>query len=105
MAQNTDYGYEIQKLYLEMMLADAATFVRCQSIFDASLFDRKLQVPAEFLNKYVEEHNVMPTQDIVNAATGSDFRVSADLREEHFDWLMNDFETFIRHNGLERAIL
>ena len=105
MAQNTDYGYEIQKLYLEMMLADAATFVRCQSIFDASLFDRKLQVPAEFLNKYVEEHNVMPTQDIVNAATGSDFRVSADLREEHFDWLMNDFETFIRHKGLERAIL
>jgi archaellum biogenesis ATPase FlaH len=105
MTQNTDYGYDIQKLYLEMMLADAATFVRCQSIFDASLFDRKLQVPAEFLNKYVEEHNVMPTQDIVNAATGSDFRVSADLREEHFDWLMNDFETFIRHKGLERAIL
>jgi archaellum biogenesis ATPase FlaH len=31
--------------------------------------------------------------------------VPVDLREEHFDWLLNDFETFTRHKGLERAIL
>ena len=105
MAQNTDYGYEIQKLYLEMMLADAATFVRCQSIFDASLFDRKLQESAEFMNKYVEDHNVMPTIDIVNAATSASFKPAENLREEHFDWLLTDFETFIRHKGLEKAIL
>jgi archaellum biogenesis ATPase FlaH len=105
MKQNTDYGFEIQKLYLEMMLGDAATFARCQSIFDHTLFDRKLQTPAEFINKYVQDHSVMPTQDIINAATGSDFKIATDLRDEHFDWLMNDFETFIRHKGLERAIL
>jgi archaellum biogenesis ATPase FlaH len=105
MKQNTDYGYEVQKLYLEMMLADAATFVRCQSIFDHTLFDRKLQKSAEFMNQYVEEHSVMPTVDIVNASTGSDFRQTTDLKEEHFDWLMNDFETFIKHKGLEKAIL
>jgi archaellum biogenesis ATPase FlaH len=105
MAQNSNYDYEVQKLYLEMMLSDAATFVRCQSIFDHTLFDRRLQEPADFINKYVEDHNVMPTEDIVNAATGSNFKVAHDLREEHFDWLLNDFETFIRHKGLERAIL
>ncbi len=105
MKQNIDYGYDIQKVYLEMMLSDAATFSRCQSIFDASLFDRKLQTSADFINKYVEEHNVVPTEEIVNAATGSTFKVPTDLREEHFDWLLNDFETFIRHKGLERAIL
>ena len=105
MKQNTDYGYEIQKLYLEMMLADAATFVRCQSIFDHTLFDRKLQVSAEFMNTYVEEHNVMPTIDIVNAATDANFKPAENLREEHFDWLLSDFETFIRHKGLEKAIL
>ena len=27
------------------------------------------------------------------------------LTEEHFDWLLNDFETFVRHKSLERAIL
>jgi archaellum biogenesis ATPase FlaH len=105
MKQNTDYGYDIQKLYLEMMLADAATFSRCQSIFDHTLFDRKLQIAAEFISAYVNEHNVVPTEDIVNAATNSNFKVPIDLREEHFDWLLQDFETFIRHKGLERAIL
>jgi hypothetical protein len=56
MTQNTNYGYDIQKLYIEMMLSDAESFVRCQSIFDYTLFDRKLQAPAEFLTKYVEEY-------------------------------------------------
>ena len=105
MKQNTDYGYDIQKLYLEMMIADAATFVRCQSIFDHSLFDRKLQKAAEFLNEYVKDHNVMPTLEIVNAATDSNFQHAPDLKDEHFDWLLSDFETFTRHKGLERAIL
>jgi archaellum biogenesis ATPase FlaH len=103
--QNVDYGYDIQRVYLEMMLADAGTFVRCQSIFDSKLFDRKLQEPAEFLTKYVTENNVLPTPDILNAATGSNLKAASDLRDEHFDWLLNDFETFTRHKGLERAIL
>lgn len=105
MKQNIDYGFDIQKLYLEMMLADAATFARCQSIFDSNLFDRKLQPAAKFIDEYVNEHSVMPTEDIINASTKMDFKVSHDLREEHFDWLLSDFETFIRHKGLERAIL
>ena len=105
MKQNTDYGHDIQKLYLEMMMADAATFARCQSIFDHTLFDRKLQASAEFINDYVKDHSVMPTEEIINAATGSNFKIPTELREEHFDWLMNDFETFIKHKGLERAIL
>ena len=35
--QNADYGYDIQRLYLEMMLSDAETFARCHSIFDTDL--------------------------------------------------------------------
>jgi len=95
MKQNVDYGYDVQRIYLEMMLADAQTYVRCQSIFDPTLFDRKLQKPAEFLQHYVSEHNVLPTPDIINATTGSDFKTITDMREEHFDWLLGDFETFI----------
>lgn len=103
--QNADYGYDIQKIYLEMMLNDAETFVRCQTIFDHELFDRKLQSTAKFINDYVIEHNVLPTYEIVNAATNVDFEKPVDLREEHYDWLLTDFETFIRHKGLERAII
>ena len=104
MKQNLEYGYEIQKVYLEMMLADAASFARCQSIFDATLFDRKLQTAAAFIDDYVTEHNVVPTAQIINAASGVEFNVPVDLRDEHFDWLLNEFETFTRHKGLERAI-
>jgi len=103
--QNADYGYDIQKLYIEMMLTDAETFVRCQSIFDHELFDRRLQPSAKFINDYVVDHNVLPTFDIVNAATNNRFSNPGELREEHYDWLLQDFETFIRHKGLERAIL
>ncbi len=103
--QNADYGYDIQHLYLEMMLSDAETFVRCQSIFDPELFDRKLQATAKFINDYVNEHSVLPTYDIVNASTQADLKPPGDLREEHYDWLLSDFETFIRHKGLEQAIL
>ena len=103
--QNTDYGYDIQKLYLEMMLTDAETFVRCQGIFDHNLFDRRLQTAAEFLNKYVAEHNALPTFDMVNAATHTELRDPGVLKDEHMDWLLTEFETFTRHKGLERAIL
>jgi len=103
--QNADYGYDIQKLYLEIMLSDAETFVRCQSIFDHELFDRRLQSAAKFINDYVVNHNVIPTYDIVNASTNINFSNPGELREEHYDWLLQDFETFTRHKGLERAIL
>ena len=105
MKQNIDYSYDVQKLYLEMMLGDAATFSRCQSIFDPELFDRRLQDPAKFIIQYVNDHSVMPTEEIVNAATKSAFKVQYDLQDEHYDWLLNDFETFIRHKGLEKAII
>ena len=103
--QNTDYGHDIQKLYLEMMLSDAATFVRCQSIFDHTLFDRKLQDAAEFINNYVSEHNALPTYDMVTAATKTELKDPGTLKDEHMDWLLAEFETFIKHKGLERAIL
>ena len=103
--QHKDYGYDIQKLYLEMMLQNAETFVRCQSIFDHSLFDRKLQDTAQFINKYVTDYNQLPTYDIVNKSCSVDLKNTEQLTEEHFDWLLNDFETFVRHKSLERAIL
>jgi len=103
--QNTDYGYDIQKVYLEMMLTDAETFVRCQSVFDDSVFDRKLQPVAKFINDYVVEHNAMPTFDMVNAATDTNLKHPGDLAENHYDWLLLEFETFSRHKALEAAIL
>ena len=38
-----DYNFDVQKLYIEMMLADAESFARAQKIFNPLRFDRKLQ--------------------------------------------------------------
>ena len=103
--QNTDYGYDIQKVYLEMMLTDAATYVRCQTVFDPSNFDRKLQPAAKFIADYVKDHNAMPTFDMVNASGKTDLKNPGQLQEAHYDWLLGEFETFARHKALEAAIL
>jgi len=103
--QNTDYGYDIQKVYLEMFMTDAESFVRCQGVFDPNTFDRRLAEPAKFIKDYVEEHNALPTFDIVNATTDSNLKDPGQLQENHYDWLLQDFETFSKHKALESAIL
>jgi len=103
--QNTDYGYDIQKIYLEMMMTDAESFVRCQAVFDPDAFDRRLQPAAKFLDNYVTEHNAMPTFDMLNAATKTQLKDPGQLQENHYDWLLTEFETFSRHKALEAAIM
>jgi archaellum biogenesis ATPase FlaH len=100
-----DYGYEVQKLYLELMLADAEVFVRCQGIFDHTLFDRKLQDAAEFVNAYAKQYSVLPDFDMVNASCRVDLKKPEDIKEGHMDWLMDEFESFTRHKAIERAII
>jgi archaellum biogenesis ATPase FlaH len=99
-----NYNAEMQKLYLEMFLSDAETFIRCQNIFDAENFDKRYQDSAAFVTKYVDDYKVMPEVSIVNASCSTDFQAIT-LPRENYDWLMNEFETFSRHKGLERAIL
>jgi len=102
---NKDYGYEVQKLYLELMLADAEVFVRCQGIFDHTLFDRKLQDAAEFINVYAKEYSVLPDYEMVNASCRTELKKPEEVKDGHKDWLMDEFELFTRHKAIERAII
>lgn len=88
-----------------MMMTDAESFVRCQAVFDPISFDRRLQPQATFLNDYVTEHNALPTFDMINAATDSNLKHPGELMENHYDWLLQEFETFSKHKALEAAIL
>ena len=101
----TDYNYDIQKLYLEMFLADAESFVRCQNIFDPKSFDRKLQPVAEKLKEYVDKYKVMPELKIIKAESGVELQDATDVPKENYEWLLDEFEKFARHKALERAIL
>ena len=100
-----DYGYEVQKLYLELMLSDAEVFVRCQGIFDHTLFDRKLQDAAEFINEYAKQYTVLPEYDMVNASCRLELKRPDIVKDGHLEWLMDEFESFTRHKAIERAII
>ena len=101
----TDYSFNVQKLYLEMLLADAESFARAQNIFTPKSFDRKLQPIAKFIKEYVDKYKVMPEVDQINAKFDIKLKTAKDLDPSHFAWLLDEFETFSRHKALESAIL
>lgn len=100
-----EYDVDVQKLYLELMLADAETYVRCQGIFDSTLFDRRLQEAAEFIKTYAGQYSVMPDYNMVNANCKTDLKHPGEVKDGHLEWLMDEFEQFTRHKALERAII
>ena len=100
-----NYSFDVQKLYIEMLLADAESFARAQNIFNPKSFDRKLQPIAKFVKDYMDEYKVMPEVEIVNAEHDIKLKTAKDLDPAHFNWLLDEFETFCRHKALEQAIL
>jgi KaiC/GvpD/RAD55 family RecA-like ATPase len=100
-----DYGLDVQRLFLEMMLQDAESYVRVQNIYNAENFDRSLRPAAEFIAQHSDEHKTLPAAEQIAAATGIRLNHIADLNEGHFEWFMSEFESFTRRQELERAIL
>jgi hypothetical protein len=100
-----DYGLEVQKLFLEMMLQDAESYVRVQNIYNPENFDRSLRPAAEFIAEHSNKHKTLPALEQVAAATGVKLTHVPELNEGHFEWFMNEFEGFTRRQELERAIL
>ena len=100
-----EYSPELQKLFLEMMLEDAQSYVRVQNIYNAENFDRSLREVAKFIKTHTDDHKAMPTHEQVKAVTNVDLKRVPDLTEDHYSWFMAEFEGFTRRNELERAIL
>jgi len=100
-----EYSPELQKLFLEMMLEDAQSYVRVQNIYNPENFDRSLREVAKFIKTHTDNHKAMPTHEQVKAVTGVDLKHVPDLTEDHYSWFMAEFEGFTRRNELERAIL
>ena len=100
-----EYSAEIQKLFLEMMMQDAETFVRVQNIFNEENFDRSLREAAKFIREHSSEYKTMPTKEQILAQTGVELKEVPDVGEGHYDWFMVEFEGFSRRQELERAIL
>ena len=100
-----DYGLDVQRLFLEMMLEDAGSYVRVQNIYNPQNFDKSLRPAAEFIKEHTDKHKTMPDKMQISATTGIKLQPVPDLNEGHFDWFMTEFESFTKRQELERAIL
>ena len=100
-----EYGLDVQRLFLEMMLEDATSYVRVQNIYNPQNFDKSLRSAAEFIKEHSDKHKTMPDRMQISATTGVKLAPVPDLNEGHFDWFMGEFEAFTRRQELERAIL
>ena len=100
-----EYGPEIQRLFLEMMMQDAQSYVRVQNIFNPQNFDRTLQDAAKFIKEHCDNHHTMPERSQLEAVTKVKLAPIPDINDGHYDWFMEEFEKFTRRQELERAIL
>ena len=100
-----DYGIDVQRLFLEMILEDAASYVRVQNIYNPENFDKSLRAAAEFIKEHSEKHKTLPDIAQIAATTGLKLQAVPDLNEGHYEWFMEEFEAFTRRQELERAIL
>ena len=101
-----DYSTDLQKLYIEFLLADKDLFVRCNAILESSYFDRQFRDTVDFIKKHVEEYSDVPMLEQVRAVSGVDVQDVKDrVNDEHRNWFMDNFEQFCRHKALEGAIL
>jgi KaiC/GvpD/RAD55 family RecA-like ATPase len=100
-----EYGLDVQRLFLEMMLEDAQSYVRVQNIYNPQNFDKSLRAAAEFIKEHSDKHKTLPDRMQISATTGIKLQAVPDLNEGHFDWFMGEFEQFTKRQELERAIL
>jgi len=100
-----DYGVEVQKFFLEIMLQDAQSYIRIQNIFNEENFDRTLRSAAKFIREHSDKHKTLPDRRQVKAVTNIDLTEIPDINEGHLDWFLEEFESFTRRQELERAIL
>jgi RecA/RadA recombinase len=102
---STEYNYEMQTLFLRMMVTNAELYTRVMNIMNPSNFDRKLKPVAEFLVEHSKKYNIMPEPTQVKAATGIAVDFITEHDEGHYNWFLDEFEKFTRRQEIERAIL
>ena len=87
------------------MLTNAELYTRVANIMNAANFDKSLRPVAEMFKEHGEKYNVLPDSTQIKALTGQDIETIPELNEGHYQWFLDEFESFTKKQELERAIL
>ena len=95
----------MQTLFLRMMVTNAELFTRVMNIMNPNNFDRRLKPVAEFLVEHSKKYNILPDPTQIKAVTGIEVETIPELDVGHYEWFLQEFESFTKRQELERAIL
>ena len=95
----------MQTLFLRMMVTNAELFTRVMNIMNPNNFDRRLKPVAEFLVEHSKKYNILPDPTQIKAVTGIEVETIPELDAGHYEWFLQEFESFTKRQELERAIL
>jgi hypothetical protein len=88
-----------------MMVTNAELYTRVMNIMNPENFDRSLRPVANFLMDHTSKYSVMPDPIQIRATTGTEVDTIEGLDSGHYDWFLEEFESFTKRKELERAIL
>jgi KaiC/GvpD/RAD55 family RecA-like ATPase len=101
-----EYTEDLQKLYIEFLLAEKDLFVRCNAITNKSYFARRFQPVIDFIQSHVDNYGDLPTHEQISAKTQQKFDdITNKITDDHKNWFMDEYEKFCRHKAIEGAIL
>lgn len=101
-----EYTEDLQKLYIEFLLADKDLFVRCNAITNEKYFTRRFRLVVRFIQEHVDNYGDLPTIEQIYAKTQQKFDdIHNKISDDHKKWFMDEYEKFCRHKALENAIL
>ena len=100
-----EYNTDIQRLFLQMMVTNSELYTRVMNIMNPENFDRSLRNVAEFIVEHTAKYSIMPDITQIKATTGEAIDHIEDLSDGHYEWFLEEFESFTKRQELERAIL
>jgi KaiC/GvpD/RAD55 family RecA-like ATPase len=100
-----DYGIEMQKIFLRVMITEAELYTRVMNILNSENFDRSLKPVVNLYKEHTTKYSILPDATQIKAITGVDIDIIPNFSPNQFDWFLDEFEAFTKRQELERAIL
>src|SRR5271166_5075865 len=101
--EKINYNYDMQLLFVAMMVTDFELFVRCQTILKTEYFDKTLASTVKFILEYANKYNGIPSPEIIKSETNFDMVKLESVSDSQKAWFLDNIERFCRHKAIESA--
>lgn len=98
-----NYTYDLQYIYVALMVSKPELFVRCMSILKPDYFHDKLKSTINFIFDHYDIYGKVPSATIIHASTKLEIIDLSD--DDSDDWFSKEIEIFCIHRAMELVIM